>query len=292
MVKFVFSNQKLLEFAFSHPLTRSLVRGNLLKISEYNSQTVIDQIYTAIHLSNRTTKESKWDRFVDIDPFTADLLEGFDNPWIHDVGVSSGTTSLALYALLQERGLDCHYTISDKFSLCYYNTEGLATRIYDSEKNLLCGYFGPIFADSESSSLFFLTRWLFRRLSSEKKSSELHESLLYHPKILELIDSKKITHEDYDVFSCPLPKRYSYIRCMNLLNKNYFSDEQIRLGITNLINSLDVRGVLQIGRTVEGANQVSFLRKTESSVEEISHFNGGSEILSTICSIGTSDLSD
>ncbi len=285
MFKIVLSNQTLLQLAFSNRIGRALVRGNLLKLSSYSDRSVADHIYTSIKLNNRTSKESRANRFQDIDQHTVDLLKEFDKPVFHDVGVSSGITSFELYSLLQEQGVSCSFNISDKFAKFYYEKTPLYTKIYDSEKKFLNGYVGPIFADQESSGKFFITRWVFQLLNKRPVSKELGAILLYDPKVLSCIANKEIFHQNYDIFAAPMDEKCSYLRCMNLLNKGYFPDELIIKGVTNLFHSITEGGVLQIGRTVDGVNYVSFFRKNDQQLDVIKHLNEGTEILGLIDSI-------
>lgn len=285
MFKIVLSSQALLKLAFSNKIGRALVRGNLLKLASYSDRSVADHIYTSIKLNNLTSKESRANRFQDIDPYTVDLLKAFEKPVFHDVGVSSGITSFELYRLLQEQGVSCEFNISDKFAKFYYEKTPFYAKIYDSEKKILNGYIGPIFADQESSGKFFITKWAFQFLDKKPASKELGTILPYDPNILSCISNKEIFHQNYDIFAAPMTEKCSYLRCMNLLNKGYFSEDLIKKGVKNLFHSIIDGGILQIGRTVDGVNYVTFFRKNGQRLDVVKHINEGTEILDIVDSV-------
>ncbi len=107
-----------------------------------------------------------------------------------------------------------------------------------------------------------------------------HSFLSFHPELLSEIDAGTIDTMDFDVLDVNvISKRFDYIRCMNLLNQSYFSDEDIRLGIKTLHKAINPGGILQLGRTsLEFENSVGFYRRTERDFELIDVFGEGSEI--------------
>ena len=85
---------------------------------------------------------------------------------------------------------------------------------------------------------------------------------------------------EFDVLNLEHAKRkFDYIRCMNLLNQSYFSDDDIRRGIATLHAAITPGGILQLGRTsLDFNNCVGFYRRNERDFELIDIFGDGSEI--------------
>jgi chemotaxis methyl-accepting protein methylase len=101
---------------------------------------------------------------------------------------------------------------------------------------------------------------------------------LFDRDVQKCIDLGQLEAKSYNIFERD-SKRYGFIRCMNLLNRSYFSDTQIKVGILNLFESLDDKGYLQIGRTDDqGVNRASVYRKEQRRLTLVLQFNGGAEI--------------
>lgn len=72
----------------------------------------------------------------------------------------------------------------------------------------------------------------------------------------------------------------SVLRTMNILNKAYFSSEQLVDGAMAAFESLQPGGIWIVGRTLEedSTNHVTFLRKREDGWEALERIGGGSEM--------------
>jgi hypothetical protein len=67
---------------------------------------------------------------------------------------------------------------------------------------------------------------------------------------------------------------------MNILNKDYFSDSQLREGSEAAFRSLKLGGVWIVGRTLESdfSNHATFLQKQETGWGILARIGNGSEM--------------
>ena len=101
---------------------------------------------------------------------------------------------------------------------------------------------------------------------------------MFHCDLRDRIERGEIHRLDYDLFRAGLPERFSFVRCMNVLIRAYFNEDELRCGISGLAESLELEGILQIGRTDmnSGLNYVSFYRKDPGGgLELLENLNGG-----------------
>ena len=84
----------------------------------------------------------------------------------------------------------------------------------------------------------------------DKPSSPFGEIPHCNFKLLELIRKGHVEELSYDIFSTSLPDRFTFFRCMNVLNLGYFKSDAIRRALTLLENSLKDQGILLLGRTL------------------------------------------
>lgn len=81
----------------------------------------------------------------------------------------------------------------------------------------------------------------------------------------------------HSIFS-PLEVRADAIRTMNVLNRSYFSDEQIAAAVQAIFDSLREGGLWVVGRTAaSGRNSVTVFEKRPTHFEQVAESNGGSE---------------
>ena len=279
MIKIALKNIKLLAFLNKLPILNYFF---ILKIDKnfasIRTNAVLEKFYTDIYAQNKTSKRTADKRFADIDKITLKYLSPVNKNTIHDIAVSSGITSDNLYELLQKNNIPFGLDISDKYALIYVK-EGFISKIFDADKNLFFAYLGNLFA-GDKNIFFPITVFLYKLIKKLNNTTDFDYSLyLFHPDVLKKINEKKINIVEYDIFKTPLNDKYTFVRCMNILNKGYFSDKELITGIKNIKNSLKENGVFLIGRTnSKGINNVSFFKKTESGFVCLEDVNQGSEV--------------
>ena len=73
--------------------------------------------------------------------------------------------------------------------------------------------------------------------------------------------------------------RFHVIRAANILNRVYFSEDKLAVGVTNLSRRLREGGILAICRTLsDGSNHGSLLQLTRGRLAKIEQFGNGSEV--------------
>ena len=274
MIKIAISNPILIALAMSNNFFGKLVSvkiNALNKLDEKKSSFA----YQTLIMANGTIKQTQADRFNFLDDEVITYIK-HSILSVHDIAVSSGTSSLSLFRKLKGRiGAFC---VSDKYYKCKYEPGFLLTRVFDDDDTLLCAYLlGFVYVNSLLSNWFFLSKYLFAFIS--KRPPKYFENVvLYDPKLLKKIDNNTIRNIDYDVFETKKQNEFNFVRCMNLLNLGYFSEIKIKQAVKNIKVSLMQEGYLLIGRThPNGENHASLYVKQNDNFVLIKHFSDGYE---------------
>lgn len=289
MLKFSISNANVFLYLQHIPLVRNFFVYYLPNFWFLDNHDEEDTLFAALRYGDVTGKATAQGRFSDIDSIALQMIA--DGYAIHDVGVSSGITSFDLYCELQSAGRAGNFTISDKFAEMEFSRGMLLTRIYDSDSKLKSIYLLGVLFDPQISWVYFLSKITFQLLKFIPDYSERVRILLLSAPIKQLLQNNEIKFISYDVFNSKLNVKYSFVRCMNLLNRSYFSDDQLLVGINNLFNSLQEGGILLIGRTIKiGSNGASFYRKEGGVLRVVKEINGGSEIRNLVEQINSNSV--
>jgi len=250
-------------------------------LPEIQDDVHFSEILATIRYGDTTGKWTNKGRFNQIDFFIRTLVK--EEFLIHDVGCSTGVTSLELFDVINSTVKYFSLTISDRFYEIYAVEKGFFKYIFDSEGGLRQIYFGRILCDPNLSKMFPLSRFLFEFISKilsvpSLASEHLKSIMLMDPSIIKMINQKKIKLKQYNVFTGD-GDRYHFIRCMNVLNLSYFSEADIISGI-NVLKDATLDGCyLQLGRTdSRGINRASIYQKRNKDLFIIQDFNGGAEI--------------
>ena len=278
MIKFVTSNEWMLRYATKYDILARILKGSILSLRKYNDRKIRENVYYSIRLINGVSKQTETGRFSDIDEITKCIIMERQCRDLHDVGVSSGITSIELLRKLG--AISVNYFISDKYSYCYVYSRFGQTLIFDSDFRLLVVYVGPFFAEHDCRNYFFLSKliFLFGRYRSVERD-QCQKIVLFEDEVVEAINGGDIKHIEYDVLRTKVNSEFDYVRCMNLLNYSYFSAEELQQGIAGVYHSLRKGGIFQVGRTTsDGKNNVSFYVKEDQSFSLVKRVGDGSEI--------------
>lgn len=278
MLKIAVKSESLFNRLSKYPIRKRFVVFRIDCLTNLRDSALASRLYQEIYTSDGTSKQTAPGRFRELDMLTADLLT-HDSNLIHDVAVSSGITSVELYATLHHRDIPFRLLVSDKFSRFRYRGS-IVRRIYDATDTLLFAYALWILADWKCGWKFPISKMLFPLVKAfDKPSAPFGEILLFDFRLLELIRKGLIDEISYDILATSLPDKFTFVRCMNVLNLSYFEPDAIRRALFLLKNSLKDQGILLLGRTLpDGANAVSFYKKVSGNFELIRDLNGGSEI--------------
>ena len=123
---------------------------------------------------------------------------------------------------------------------------------------------------------------LGRLLNNRRQDESARPISVFVPELQELIQwDSRCRQVQYDLFDGDVRENYNYVRCMNVLNRAYFSAERLKPAVERLLSSLEEGGILQIGLTLENEDEtqiVSFYRKTSNGLKLVRALNGGSEL--------------
>lgn len=253
-----------------------------------------DSFFNELRTNNATYKTTAHDRFADLDAACIALLRQSARPIreVLDIGVSSGTTTLALYDRLREAGIDARVTGTDR------SVSGHLVRVLPGVRTLLDDGGAPIQHD-----LFGLpVRPWFRRADRYTGMRGVRSALnatlggrarrlvaagasgasavrLVSPRLAE---RPRVTIECNDIFAptAAYHRRFDLVRVANLLHPGYFSVEQLRLGIAHTVSYLSGPGAwLLLARTLKRRHVATLFRVSDDGarLEIADRFNGGAE---------------
>jgi len=279
MFKFIVTNETLFFRLSKTSLLSNFFMLNLSSLKNIEKQSEFDEVIKGFRYGDVTGKETYVGRFVELDKDIINILE--NGMSVHDVGCSTGITSLEFFKLSAKHNLELKFTISDKFTSLFIS-KGLIKAIFDSNGVIKQIYFLNILLDQHLSPIFFLSKLLFKLLFQAKikaiSSKDTLKVSLLAPEVKKYEEAEKLSVIEYDIFKGNSEK-YDFIRCMNVLNRSYFSNECIKSGLQTLLSSIKTDGYLLLGRTTDKrVNKATLYKKTDTSICCIKKYNGGCEI--------------
>lgn len=242
---------------------------------------------SAMNVTGNVYKITNEKRFADLDEMTLEVLGSNSKHEIHDVAVSSGVTSFELCEKLSSANIDFHMDVSDKYSELF-STGSSICRIHDVEGNFVEGYVLCVLANCRIGWKAFITKLLGYLLKAIPHGKKQRSVFLYDRRLYDLENMGVVEFVKYDLFKTELREKYTFVRCMNILNKINFCEEMLEVAVKLLKCSLKSGGVLLVGRTEEGTenNMASFFRKTEAGMQVVCEAGGGSEIKNIVMHAG------
>jgi hypothetical protein len=284
MLRLVVKNEAVAKFLYRLPHADIIVRADLRHIGRWQDDRTIDRAYSDVPTTNGTSKQTQRGRFQDLEPIVLELLSATRTPRIHDVGVSSGITSVDLYEALLKKDFAAALVVSDQYAVYYWIEHNGGVAFYDADGILRYAYKRGVVGSAEDSSWFPISRAVFKQFESPLPCGvEPHSIELYHPALLRLVRAGKVKTCTYDVFTTKSPPEYDFVRCMNLLNPKYFNQSDLLRALHNIGTSVRDGGVFQLGRTMpDGLNHVSFFVRVGTRFERAREVRDGSEIKSLL----------
>jgi hypothetical protein len=278
ILKFVTRSEGLFGLVIRIPLLRKFFVYRADAMSELRSAIVRDYVYRAFLTSNATSKQTSAGRFEDLDRVACSIITDHKLGDIHDIGVSSGVTSLELYRALAATGIPLNFHISDKYAV-YGSTGRHLVRIVDTDGSVTELYLCGVLGKHDVTNKFPVTRFLYWLLADRPVGDSVRWFVLFDREVQEHLQRGLIHRIDYDVFTTRMPSAFSFVRCMNLLNLGYFPHASIETALRNVIESLKEGGVLQIGRThPNGISHAAFYNKRGTRLELRQEIGKGTEL--------------
>ena len=254
-----------------------------------------DSFFNELRTSNTTFKTTAHDRFADLDAACVALLGQSSRPIreVLDIGVSSGTTTLALYDRLRAAGIDARVTGTDRSVSGHLVTvlPGVRTLLDDGGTPIQHDLFGlPVRPWFRRADRYTGMRGVRRALNAtlgsrarrmvEAGASAATAVQLVSPR---LADTPSVAIECNDIFAptAAYQRRFDLVRVANLLHPGYFPVEQLRIGVAHAVSYLAGPGSwLLLARTVKRRHVATLFRVTDDGtrLEIADRFNGGAEI--------------
>jgi hypothetical protein len=210
-----------------------------------------------------------------------------DQSVIIDLGASDGSTSLNFIELLT--GSFKKYFVTDYNIKCNYIDDRRYTYFFNhlNECFLIASKRFVFYPDST-----WLINLLFKKQIKRLKNKNKTELLLCNHRLLQKQKTdKRIIIMSYNIFEPWKQEKADIMIVGNLLNRSYFSQEEIEKALSNCYNTLSDNGCIAIIRNeladnneIEHAN-VYIKKINTNSFENIYEVNGGVEINNFILSL-------
>ncbi len=264
------------------------------------------EFFCSIKLSNGTFKTTWPNRFKDIDLEVIKYLQkqaAVKPKTFLDIGVSSGRSTYEWFLSLKDAGFQPKMKGTDLILTAYliricsgiyvlaeknghplqFDLINVVIRSWNRRLDYFTGYFCLTIALKRIFKPEFLLKKIHYGEKQLKKSScqeNTKKIKLLSPIIRE--DCPIEFYED-DILaknSGSFKRKYDMIRVCNLLNKGYFTLDQLRLGLKNIIEKLSGPGsYLLINRTVDAINHGALFRfRDDGRLESVLQLGKGSEI--------------
>ena len=194
-------------------------------------------------------------------------------PRVLDIGASDGITSLNLMRTLAFK--------FDKFYITDFNLEAVYTKrngfyyLFNSNTGECVFIFNEImaFKPNISKAIHRLFLGTIQKLQKEYKT--LDKVTLLHPEVVAITkENKNIEVFQYDIFKEWAGEKVDIIKVANLLNRVYFSDEQITKAIENTKKALKNNGILCITHNMD-KEYASIYKLTDDKLTLVHQINGG-----------------
>lgn len=282
MIKIFISNIQHFKTLKRNKYLRKFFLFDLRRIESLHDPVLHSLATTYQIIPEAPSKETSYGRLSDIDTVLLSLLSKNREYVVHDVAVSNGITSLALFNTLQGGGINFKMFISDKVSELYFLKWGCLGVTLTKDNNFLYGDCLGIACIPDAPYKLFLSklagilcRYLWNRKRNGIRNASIKKINLLFKDVLDLIKKGKINYITYDVFNKKFVNTFDVIRCVNLLNLSYFSPPKIVEAIDGLKISLKEDGILEIGSSSGQSAKITLYKRKNDSLEVIQKINGG-----------------
>jgi len=253
------------------------------------TQKAEDEFFSGIRLANKTFKTTARVRMPDLDAIVARLAseQGWTNPAVLDVGVSSGVTTADLLATMLSKGLKPAVTATDLTMYATISSLGPGVRMLSDRTGnpLQFEFFGfGIRAWTRRLDFvtgYFLLTGLARNLATTLSKTRLADvALVSRLKVTSAENSIEFLEDDLATRNPDFDGQFDIVRAANLLNREYFEAAKLTTMIANL--KAYVRkpgGLMVVNRTgADGTNHGTVFQASGSAMRVLQRVGSGSEI--------------
>ena len=249
--------------------------------------------FASLLQSNGTTRMTGSGRLADVDAALAPYLPAGSSLEVLDVGISSGISTVEWLLSLEGLGRICTMTAFDRDLYARLYQFGHMQVLAEQNGYLLLIHNGrrafrrPV--DRTGSWNNIVARTAFRLGDVALQLAEAvgagKRVLLVSQCLRSRPDVRVVEH---DIFS-PAPDwngRFHVVRVANLLNRTYFSEPMLRVGLRNASDWVQQGGLLAVARSdTNGQNHATLFRRETSGLRVIHRLCSGSEVETLVNSV-------
>jgi hypothetical protein len=290
----IYSKEQYLKLGQERRFLGARVAYTLLRTSDDpkpEEVRMFEDLCITLHTSNGTFRTTFRGRFKEVDAITLRWIrESFKAGFplrVQDRAVSNGLTSAEWWQCLYPAFPGLHFEASDLLVELLELPSGDATFVIEPSGKPL-QYIRPPFVTSLSYPESWrnpLLRWVSSRAKKRFARLPLPASpgrpiSCVHPEARALQRSNPNFRVVVRSVFERSPNSCDVLRTMNILNRAYFSEEQLTEAAAAIFDSLSAGGIWIVGRTLEGdlSNHVSILRRLDEGWEVLERVGSGSEI--------------
>ena len=236
----------------------------------------IKKIFSLIRVDN-TFKTTNPNRMRDLNIILKNYIKKFFSKKINicDLGISSGQSTLELYKDLNEKNINYLYGFDKQIFVKIFKFKKLVF-LYSLDNNLLMVEYKKYCLRYRYFIIFKQVQKILIYLFKIMKINYYKTDVL----VPGLHKIKKFKCFEQDIFD--MEEKYfnffDVVRVTNLLNYSYFSEDKLKIAISNLNKISKENCIILINRTNKKKNTGSFFRKKNGKFELLGDVNGGSEI--------------
>jgi len=259
------------------------------------SREVEDRFFTDLRTRNATFKTTDSDRFNELD---ARCIECFvaaraQIDEVLDIGISSGSTTLALSDALRAAGYSGKIVGTDIAVMGYLVNAYPGVRVLTDEAghplqyDLLGRAIKPWRRRADYATGMLLVRAVANSMLGNH-AQQMVEQGKDKLRAVRLISPRARNHpmvriEQNDIFT-PTPgfrDRFSFVRAANILNRGYFDEAALRRAMANIVSYLTGPGAfILLARSAKGRHVGTLFQVTADGhyLDVVDRFCGGSEV--------------
>lgn len=240
---------------------------------------LLERILSRFPAANGTYKRTQRRRFAAFDTQVVRMLSERSNPGtrcsIHDVAVSDGRTAFDFFRMIDDlTQMDLRFLASDASPdvVAVSGSDASFVVVIDSDSQTPLQIIRPPFVfnvqQRESALLYPINRLILgallrtrvrttvKRLQAGDRRLNVSRIRLLAPDCLRLTETDpRFRFERYNILDKPR-EQYDVVRAMNVLNRSYFSDADIRLAVQHIHESLIPGGVFVTGSNQDAGSPV------------------------------------
>jgi len=254
--------------------------------SEAEQLAVEERFFSRLRMRNGTYKTTSSARMPEIDRYCADL-PGTDGALrLLDIGMSSGVTSLELLLAFDAAHRRVELTGADLVIAGRLLCAGPVEVLLDSSGYVLQVAVGQHARGRPHAARASLLRWMLdvAMKSCGSIAALLSTKTVAVPLVSAVLPSRadaRFCEADIFVLNPEWRGNFWLVRAANVLNRDYFSEAQLRLGLQNLEQYVSRNGYLLLNRThdTDRSNHGSLLQRLDDGSFVVAHrFGDGSEL--------------